>query len=185
MLVCDAPVTMAVVTVAVVTVAVGPACRELTIACLVLCHLVSLDLPALLVSMCAPARVQKPSHSTTDGGSGSKICQSMAGEFVWLLAGMGECCRTLSHSHIQSGAHWAGSTFRSAWCSIQLYNDGGDGNRQVSTARRVSALQGGPCASQGRPCERRVLCRKEGRPAGRLGTARFRIRSQGWVSLCV
>ena len=31
-----------------------PAGRELTIACLVLCHLVSLDLPALLVSMCAP-----------------------------------------------------------------------------------------------------------------------------------
>ena len=148
-----------------------PAGRELTIACLVLCHLVSLDLPALLVSMCAPARVQKPSHSTTDGGSGSKICQSMAGEFVWLLAGMGECCRTLSHNHIQSGAHWAGSTFRSAWCSIQLYNDGGDGNRQVSTARRVSALQGGPCASQGCPCQRQVMCRRAGPSAARPQSA--------------
>ena len=136
-----------------------------------LCHLVSLDLPALLVSMCAPGRVQKPNHSTTDGGSGSKICQSMAGEFVWLLAGMGECCRTLSHNHIQSGAHWAGSTFRSAWCSIQLYNDGGDGNRQVSTARRVSALQGGPCASQGRPCQRQVMCRRAGPSAARPQSA--------------
>ena len=85
-----------------------PAGRELTIACLVLCHLVSLDLPALLVSMCAPARVQKPSHSTTDGGSGSKICQSMAGEFVWLLAGMesaaGPCHTIISKAELTGRA---------------------------------------------------------------------------------
>ena len=174
MLVCDAPVTMAVVTVAVVTVAVGPACRQRAddrLSCALPSGLLGPSSPAGQYVCARPCAKAKSQHNRRwqwqqdMSEHGWRVCVTPAG--IWESAGP---CQ-LSHNHIQSGAHWAGSTFRSAWCSIQLYNDGGDGNRQVSTARRVSALQGGPCASQGRPGERRVLCRKEGRPAARPQSA--------------
>ena len=165
---------MAVVTVAVVTVAVGPACRELTIACLVLW-----PLPSGLLGPSSPAGqyvCARPCAKAKSQHNRRWQWQQDMSEHGWRVC-VAPCWHgrvlqdPVTQSYPKRSSHWAGSTFRSAWCSIQLYNDGGDGNRQVSTARRVSALQGGPCASQGRPCERRVLCRKEGRPAARPQSA--------------
>ena len=188
MLVCDAPVTMAVVTVAVVTVAVGPAYRQRaddSLSCALPSGLLAWTFqPCWSVCVRPPVCKSQVTAQPTVAVAARYVrawLESLCGSLLAWESAAGPCHTIISKAELTGRAapsDLLGAPFNyitmAVMATVRCRPPGASQRfRAVLVRLRAARASGGFCAA-------RRGARQRGPRA-----LRFRARSQGWVSLCL